>query len=219
MEEEFETSHEEFEVVHEVHSLPQSSGRVMDGGDCGFCCLAGILSLPTILSAYEFLESIITEDWKCRDSMSIYRCKYFLLALGVEFKDFQPSFKYYRKGLPPLPWDNHNWPAAICALLKEGNVFLTSVRFNRSAPPPPRSGMESDHNVIINGYRQFWKDHPTVKNAKSLTKEIRVSCSVRGTYWIGWEELLYWHGGYPTIPMNYEECRKKDRKCYEAKLR
>ena len=92
--------HEEETIEIDVDPLPQSSGHVLDGGDCGFCCLAGILGLPSILAAYELLESRMpNDDWKKRSSLCINRLELFLKALDMPSDEYDPPFHRYKKGL------------------------------------------------------------------------------------------------------------------------
>ena len=74
--------YDSLELTIDVHPLAQRSGKVLQGGDCGYCCIAGIFQLPTILSAYEFLEAAMPENTghKSRSSLSTYRTKLILEA-------------------------------------------------------------------------------------------------------------------------------------------
>jgi hypothetical protein len=191
-----ERDHADKETVIDVHPLPQSSGKVMDGGDCGYCCLAGIFRLPTILSAYEFLEDAMPEDGghKRRASMCQYRTKLLMDAKGFDYVQFQPPFRHYKTGMMELPWENGAWIDDYQNLIESGTILFAGIRFDRLAPQPPRSHKEHDHNVILNGYRQEFRPIPHMPKAKSQVREVRVSCSAKGTYWIEWSEFLYWHG-------------------------
>jgi hypothetical protein len=185
------------EVVIEVHPLPQKSGKVMDGGDCGYCCIAGIFQLPTILSAYEFMEDAMPKDGghERRDSMTFYRLKLLMQARGLDYVQFQPPFKHYKTGMLELPWENGNWIDRYQDLIESGTILLAAIRYDRLHPQPPGSHKEHDHNVIFNGYRQEFRPIPHMPKARKQVREVRVSCSAKGTYWMEWSELLYWHGG------------------------
>jgi hypothetical protein len=188
------------EYVVDVDPLPQSSGHVLDGGDCAYCCIAGIFGLPTILSAYELVESHMPEEggWRTRCSMSVHRNEMFFESVMGEFQEYQPPFMHYRPGLAALPWDNTNWIWGVRQICEAGHVLLASIRLTGSPPRAPRTGGDTDHAVIINGFRQKWVPSQVV-GGKSLSQEVRISCSAKGRYWIDWENFLYYHHGYPAI--------------------
>jgi hypothetical protein len=196
------------EFIVDVHPIPQSSGHVLDGGDCGYCCIAGLFNLPSIISAYEFVEKRMKNGWERRQSMCAWRWEFLLESLGLPKKDKRVPFHYYKTGVVPNPWENMNWPRMIKRKIKRGNILIASIRFNGSPPAPPRTGRDSDHNVIINGWKFDWVPHPTLPGAKNGTTYIRVSCSVKGTYWIEWSDLVYWHGACPLFVINVDAARK-----------
>ncbi|CAK0748255.1 hypothetical protein CCP1ISM_20017 [Azospirillaceae bacterium] len=196
------------EFVVDVHPISQSSGHVLDGGDCGYCCVAGLFNLPSIISAYEFVEKRMKSGWERRQSMCAWRWEFLLESLGLPNKDKRVPFRYYKTGVVPNPWDNLNWPRMIKRKIKRGNILIASIRFKGSPPAPPRTCGDSDHNVIINGWKFDWVPHPTLPGAKTGTIYIRVSCSVRGTYWIEWSDLVYWHGACPLFVINVDAARK-----------
>ena len=192
----------------DIDPLPQSSGHVLDGGDCGFCCLAGLLGLPSILSAYELLESKMPDnDWKRRSSLCINRLGLFLAALGLPADEYDPPFFRYKKGLAPVPWDNVNWSWGVRKAIMAGSTFLVSIRFNAS-PPPLTSVCGHDHMVLFNGYRQRLVP-TTLPHAKKLVSEIRVSCSVAGRRWVEWDDVLYHHGCYPAVSVDWRLARER----------
>ena len=189
-----------------VAPVPQSSGYVLAGGDCGYCCLAGILE-TSIQEAYVIVETRMPGgDWEQRASMCAWRWQFFLRSLGLPSKEFRPKHRYYKTGALPLPWDNMNWIDGVRDHLIAGRILVASIRFNRSPPAPPNQCGDTNHNVLITGYRERWVRHPTVA-ATSQVKEVQIACSVRGTYWIPWDDLLYWHGGYPAFPLSVLEVR------------
>jgi len=184
-----------YTVTVDVDPLPQSSGKVLEGGDCGLCCIAGIFRLESIEAAYEYLEKRMPEEggWKRRASLDAVRRRFLFEHLGGE--PFLPPFDHYKDGMAEVPWDNCAWRDEFKKLVKDGTVILASIRFDKHHPPPPRSyEHETDHAVILNGWRQYWKDHPKVRGAKSMRCEVGVSCSVKGRYWVEWSELLYYYG-------------------------
>jgi hypothetical protein len=188
-----------YHVVNDIRPLMQTTGRVLPGGDCGFCCIAGIFGLPSIASAYEFVESKLPESHKARDSMNAWKMKTFLKTLSLPSEEFLPLFDHYKPGLMPLPWENHNWKIELKKHIQAGCIASTSIRFEALAPPPPSSiSRLSDHQVIINGFREHAIPFPSGDGHK-INEEFRISCSVRGDYWIEWCNLLYYHGAHPTF--------------------
>ena len=193
------------ECLYEVPVSPvmQSTGRVMDGGDCGYCCLAGILGV-SIERAYEVVEMRMLEGWKSRQNMNVWRWKLLLRSFGLDDSEYRPEHNYYKTGAIPLPWDNLNWIDGVRDIIKVGCVLVVSIRFNGCVSPEPRKGRDTDHNVLITGYRE----ECGVPGARRLERSIRVSCSVRGDWWIDWEGFLYWHGGYPGFVIDVSRMRE-----------
>jgi len=196
------------EFVVDVHPLSQSTGHVMNGGDCGYCCVAGLFQLPSIISAYEFVEKRMKNGWESRQSMCAWRWEFLLDSLGLPKKEKHVPFRYYKTGCVPNIWDNMNWPRMVRRKIKNGNILIASIRFNGSPPPPPHTSGDSDHNVIINGWKFEWIPHKTVSGAMTGTISVRVSCSVKGTYWIEWSDFLYWHGVCPIFVIDVDKARK-----------
>ena len=194
-----------------VVALPQSSGSVMPGGDCGYCCLAGLLGLPSIKEAYEITESRMPDGWSNRASMCAWRWQFLLRSYGVLSNEFRPKHKYYKTGAVPVPWENLNWINGIRDLFKTGAIFVASIRFNGIPPPPPGTSGYTDHNVLLTGYRERWETVKHVKGALSQVRELRVSCSQKGEYWIDWEDLVYWHGCHPVFPIYLDTLRAAHR--------
>lgn len=179
----------------DVFPIPQKDGRVMDGGDCGYCCLAGVFGYESTLAAYEAMEDAMPEGggWKERSSMDPFRIKMFFEKHGLTYEEYNPPFDYYKPGIMVYPWNNHNWYRFFRYLIEGDKILYASVRYNRGVPPEPRTA-DHDHIVLINGYREWYKPHPVVKGASSLICEVRVSCSASGNRWQKWEDLLYWNG-------------------------
>jgi hypothetical protein len=196
------------EFVVDVHPLSQSAGHVMDGGDCGYCCVAGIFNLPSIINAYEFVEKRMKNGWERRQNMHAWRWEQLLKSLNLPNKEFRVHFNRYKTGVIPVPWHNINWSHKVRNIIKSGNVLISSIRFNKSVPIAPESCGESDHNIIINGWKFEWVDNPRFPGAKDGISSVRISCSVNGTYWIEWSNLLYWHGCYPSFVINVDNARK-----------
>lgn len=202
--------YDSLEITIDVHPLAQKSGRVLQGGDCGYCCIAGIFKLPTILSAYEKVESHMPEEGghKRRSFMDFYRVKLLLESLGHDYNQFSPKFNHYKVGMLEYPWNNLGWIDDVQNYIKDGCIFLASIRFTRGVPPEPRKHADHDHNVIINGYREYFAPIPNFPKSRRQEREVRISCSARGkSYWIDWKELLYWHGCVAVvIPKEIHDC-------------
>lgn len=183
------------EQLVDVRPLPQSAMKVMPGGDCGYCCVGGLLELSDVLQAYEVVERTMPEgSWRSRQSMHPSRWREFLEGLGMTFRPFNPAFDHYKDGVPEVPWLNNNWAVEFEQLVERGCVLVGSIRFERSVFPDPTRGSIHDHNVLITGYRVNTVPHPTVPRAWNVNKEIRIACSNKGEYWMEIDEFLYWHG-------------------------
>jgi hypothetical protein len=140
--------------------------------------------------------------------MHAWRWEQLLESLNLPNKEFRVHLNRYKTGVIPVPWHNLNWSRKVRNKVRKGNILVSSIRFNRSVPPEPKFCGESDHNVIINGWKFNWVEHPSLPGAKTGTDYVRISCSVNGTYWIEVQELLYWHGAYPSFIINVDDARK-----------
>lgn len=205
------------ERVIDVRPMPQDTGKVLEGGDCGYCCIAGIFDLVSIQAAYEFREAATANaegGWARRSAMDPYRWKYLLVGLGLPHLELRPPFDHYKRGMAELPWENHNWKVVLRRCIELGDVVVASIRMHAAPPAPPvdfddpkpGQGFTTDHNVIINGVRDRLIPHKTMDAGTWIT-EFRVSCSRKGDYWIEWSKLSYWHGLCNCIPINPENAR------------
>mgnify|MGYP001469470245 CR=1 FL=1 len=198
-----------------VHVVPQISPKVLSGGDCGYCCLAGLLGV-SVPVAYEITESRMPKGFEGRASMCAWRWRFLLQSFGLPGEEYRPKHYYYKSGAIPMHWDNRNWIDGVRDVVAAGDVLVASVRFNRGAPPPPHTPGDSDHNVLITGYKQHWLPHPTMAGAASQSREVLISCSAKGESWIPWDELLYWHGAYPAFVVPVAALRQayaRDTRC------
>lgn len=182
----------------ECRPLLQSTGRVLEGGDCGYCCVAGVFGFPTILAAYEDVERLTGEP---RAQMYAFKLHRYLEKRGVPVTELRPEFDYYKPGMTPYPWLNGNWPRMVRSQIDDGRVLLTSIRFDGGGPvcSAVEVASESDHMVLINGWRE--RLVPLTGGASRIDQEIRVGCSVRGDYWVEWQRWLYRYGGYCCVPL------------------
>jgi hypothetical protein len=80
-------------------------------------------------------------------------------------------------------------------LLRSGFVAFSEINFAGSGPVVDGRWSTTDHFVLIDGIRRYWKPHDTVTGASSAEEDIHVVCSARGAYWINLREFLFKHGG------------------------
>lgn len=186
------------ELTYDAFPLPQSSGSILPGGDCGYCCAAGVFGIPSLQLAYEFVEQRLPAEggWRTRANMTASRWKLLMQGCGLEYRQYNPAFEHYKAGMLELPWQNLTWMTGVADMVTHGDVLVLSTRFHPAAPPPPEAGQwtESDHNVIVNGCRERFVPQGPAGCGK-YEQEIRVSCSVKGTYWTPWSSFVYFHVG------------------------
>lgn len=177
----------EKEIVLPRRAIPQPSPHVVPGGDCGGCCIAGVLDV-SIVRAYD-LQDKDTRPKDARDKPVPFGwCEmvYALQNAGWGWShlvdsviDEVPIWPCWRNkhtwgmGLPGwsmnLPW----WMYVRMALLA-GYYGVCQVSLDGKGPLAM-----SDHWVLICGARQVEVPHPTMKGASRVDLEILVSCSAR----------------------------------------
>lgn len=80
------------------------------------------------------------------------------------------------------------------AWLRAGYVAFSEINFAGGGPVVDGKWNVTDHFVLIDGVRHYWKPHETVQGAASAESDIHVVCSARGAYWIDARDLTFKHG-------------------------
>jgi hypothetical protein len=189
----------------------QPSPAIMDGGDCGYCCIAAAFNLPSVLAAYELVERTIEENdqkgyfERGRCHSDVNRLQFFLSCMGYSSKEHRPPHYYYKAGCTPVPWANVNWYKFLRKHLEAGHPCFSSMILHGHAPAPDDdASWLTDHMVMIVGCRKHTVPLMEGK-AGRIDEEIMIQCSVKGRFWIKWRDYLFWHVGYPTIPFLKKE--------------
>lgn len=180
-------------VVLPRRVVPQPTPNIHPGGDCGWCCLAGVMQI-TVQEAYDRFEH------DPREGIGWYEMRQMLLK-GEHagwfdrvitdvpvWPDAMPPAKWaYGMSVSPLEWFNY-----VRMALDAGYYGFASVDSQKKREEP-------DHFVLIVGARERYVPHKTMKMAKTVELELLISCSSRATpdeEWVSVHNLLDQRGGY-----------------------
>jgi len=80
------------------------------------------------------------------------------------------------------------------AWLRAGYVAFSEINFAGEGPVVNGGWNTTDHFILIDGVRHYWRPHQIVKGAASAESDVHVVCSARGAYWIDTRDLTFKHG-------------------------
>ena len=194
------------DIVLPRRSLRQPSPSVVSGGDCGACCIAGLLGI-SVEDAYEM------QDPDCRPSSAKDK------PVPFGWENMSHSLEWRSGGkidavLSNVPF----WPDTI----HEANTFFGFPGWNASIPwmKYVRMGLQAgyyglcqivfqgggplalnNHWVMVCGARQFSEPNPRVPGAWDIHDQLLVSCSAKCPegYWLNHMDMLRTYGGYNII--------------------
>jgi hypothetical protein len=185
--------------MHTLPIRPLKSKTNEYGDDCdySYACLAGLLNLDSITEAKNVVRMTLGEAV----AFTPYHLRDFLNKAGTPYREISAEFDYRRIGTQGTPWSNIFWYTAAQSEISLGNTLFCYMRFDRRVPPAPgfKSEDNNTHSVLINGWKkELIHETDPVKVAEGIIghyeEQLRVSCPIRGEYWINWADLLYWHG-------------------------
>lgn len=189
------------EKVLPLRSARQPAPAINKGGDCGFCCVAGILQI-SVGEAYQFFPKK-EEDGSGNRGLSWYGMRELLWSLVTEHQKLdriidRVPFWMASSGLRQFDMhcDNLAWFAYARMAIDAGYYGLASIRHDGTGPL-----VDSDHWVLFCGARERREPHPTVQNASVIKQEILASCSATcpAGKWVEPREYLRRHGGFNAL--------------------
>jgi hypothetical protein len=190
-------------------SHPQPNPKFLPDGDCGYCCLAGIMN-SSVNEAYEYVDKIRptrTDMSKTRDAMSnltmraiadVWNTSQTTLKLeGLDARKLCVDIWECKQSWGTPSWEMSNvWANKIYEILKNDYALMASIDFRGRGPR--FKDRETDHAVLIIGL----KDIKTRINEIAVRIDIiiTISCSVRGIWECEVDEFLFKYGGFNAIP-------------------
>lgn len=185
----------EVEIVLRRRVVPQPSPAIVRGGDCGACCLAGVLGL-SVREVYELnQEGPAALSWWCMQQVIDAATSQGLLADAVTtvpiWPDVHPAHMAW--GLPSIT-QSTGWIDYVRLGLAGGYYAIAQVNYARRGAPS-----EPDHWVTICGMRRRWM--PPDGEIRSLHTEVLVSCSAAGgsEEWVSARDFLTKRGGFAPM--------------------
>ena len=198
----------DYKITNKIKPIKQPKPRINPGGDCGACCLVGLI------------------DWNKEDIPKLYKSilrdyyggkKREIGAIDwYDLKEKANNYLHWEKGLispimidrpniakleeneiyfnqhHTLPWlSDELWVQMVKTYLEAGYIGMTTINFDGEYNQEKMKG--TNHWVLINGLKQKWIKEGNTKKAK---KEVRIGCSVKGNYWVDVRDFLKNYGGY-----------------------
>lgn len=184
------------EVILPRRALPQPSPKIVEGGDCGPCCLAGMAN-KTIQEVYDLQEDGPEAFSWPKAVRTLHEAK--RQGWLDRFIDDIPIWTQWKSkmqfGMPS--WDsNLEWFGYVTMAIDAGYYGFCSVNYDGKGPL-----VDSDHVVLICGVRELTVPHKTVKGAACIVPELLVSCSATCPEgrWEEHREFLTKRGGYNIL--------------------
>lgn len=202
-------------ITINVNPIKQPKSSINKGGDCGACCLAGILGWNES-QLYELYKLILlpyrgghpreigdVNWWDLKSDKLHYN-------LHDEMRVIEPIIfdpinlhilsdnDKFSSPLYTVPWRlEPYWMQKIKIYLEAGYVGMTEIKLEGNLDNIHTYG-EVNHWVLINGAKQEieieeFEDGGTITHIK---KYVRVGCSVKGNYWIETDNFLKKYGGF-----------------------
>ena len=195
------------EIILPRRVVPQPSPKVVEGGDCGACVIAGLLGVG-IAEAYD-LQDRDERPEGAKDKPRPFSWQGMAHALACWGRE--PMTDGVLDAVPVWPWEVHEmqthwgmvgwqqnmaWWNYVRMGLMGGFYGVTHVNMDGKGP-----SFEHDHWVLICGARQRLEPHPTMKGCGTYLQEILVSCSARHPEgkWYDSRTYLFTHGGFNAI--------------------
>jgi hypothetical protein len=198
-----------------IQTLRQPSPAFVKYGDCGACCLAGIIgwgesSFPEL---YEHSLRLYPDGKKPEPHPVSWGDLLFQagpwlhvrrLIEPVEIDPVAPDMSEWQQNLhnpyAMAPWNlEEQWVKRLRVYLRAGYVGMTTIHNSGLGPYQVRPDGErhfegTNHWVLLTGAKQTWEE-PEPGRFQPVVR-VRVSCSAKGEYWIKAADLLTLYGGY-----------------------
>lgn len=194
------------------HSARQPSPSLNSGGDCGLCCISGVLGHGTEFVreayrlAYDSPDTIRALSLPCMTkALSNLHHQHGLIEDLADYP-VQPRVGFGR-GVSPwgYPGDQlfNEWLHQLRTHLEAGYVGVTEILFSgggRTTADFKYRG--SDHWVLLIGAKSvYWekRDEQGKFQFGGWDKYVKVSCSVKGDYWVDIQDFLTQYGGFHVL--------------------
>ena len=202
----------DYEVINNITPIKQPKPRINEGGDCGACCIAGIIGytaeqLPklykNILKPYyggtpREVGSVNWADLLDKTSKFMHNKLQITEPVVIDNINFNDVEKHniYHNPYYSTPWNLIKpYIHKLRTYLEAGYIAMTTIKYDGTANPLDFKG--TDHWVIINGVK---KETTKVKLDSGYRYDVefkvKIGCSVKGQYWINAEKLIKNHGGF-----------------------
>lgn len=194
------------------HSARQPSPALNHGGDCGLCCISGLLGHGTEFVreayrlAYDNPDTIQALSLPSMVQALKNLCHRYGLAEEVADYPVQPRVGFGR-GVSPwgYPADHmfNEWLHQLRTHLEAGYVGVTEILYSgggRTTADFHYRG--SDHWVLLTGARSvYWEDRDGDGKFRcgGWHKHVKVSCSMKGDYWLEVKDFLTQYGGFHVL--------------------
>jgi len=205
-------------VILSTRAVPQPKPNILPGGDCGLCCLAGIMG-TTVDAAYDY----VTKPGAPREALYSTRMRDVARVWNAEqgVSDALPLFgtnalrAWAGRVLPaeaadfdwwPPPekqaWGTPSWAqsplwfAAVSWCLQNNYVLMTSI--DHHGKGPSLSG-DTNHAVLIVGAEEI-AEPCSIPDATRIVPLVSISCSVRGLWRLPVQQFLFDYGGFHCHP-------------------
>lgn len=189
-------------------ALRQPSPALHPGGDCAACSFGGLIGFESVQQVYdEFSEGRAEATcWTtARERLWEALSKGYIDRLIDEVPTWPETFS------GRLTWGNTSWWSQgfawenyMIMAFEAGYYGLTSIDYNGQGP-----GSETDHAVLLCGIQEVRTSRTlsSGKSAESISRQLLVSCSSKGDYWIEARKFLKEYGGFNVLlarPVSHE---------------
>lgn len=197
------------EILQGVVPYPQPSPRRNPGGDCFACTLTAAVRHIYPENPIDFnvaWEAFLVKSIGGSDVLSniwptmAHAAPYALWEHGYRL-DVHKDIVMRETNLDRY---SHAWYRAqpeqdfskrLEAWLSAGWVAIAEMNYAGEGPYTPDGKINhTDHFVILDGQRGFWKKSETNPGCASWENETHVVCSAKGAYWIDTGQLMLRHG-------------------------
>lgn len=194
----------EAEYVLPRMTVPQAGISIVKGGDCGALVLAGL----TLKPATECYEWSTKQADGSPQSYTLSSLEDAITALGCRdgwdvVTDFPVWMKDVHRGHTAFGFDGltqaQMWGRYVRMAVQAGYYGVTTIAFQPRDSSSAAGYRDTNHCVMIRGWRFRWEPIAAVPGAKRGVQEVFISCSVKGSYWICVDTLLRDHGAFRVL--------------------
>ncbi len=201
-----------WKVTIDRKPVPQPHPYIVSGGDCGGCCLTGLLNFPP-----EKIREIYEMAWENQDDGKInsfsmvsmqraldnfmYRQK--LIEIWIDDYVLPTAYVSTTWGMP-TPWGypgyklEMEWTQRLRTYLEAGYVGLAEVLFSgESNITNEYKHKDTNHWILLTGARSIFISNEF--GGGHWERQIRMSCSVKGNVWLKAKQFLMRYGGFKTL--------------------